>query len=254
MAVVLCIAGRKGGISKSSLVLQLAGRVVANKRRALIVDMDPQCTLTQQLLGRDPIDADSPHATAEAIERGATVADLMQPAPRIPGCDVLPARPHMQLHVDHLQMGLDHAPVDVVLVDTAPDTRSRETMAALASSHAVLAPVVPSTPSLLSTPLLHEVLDVARIYNPRLHLVGYVLTQTEPRVRVQQICEQQLRDAHGDLVLKATMPRLTIFQEAAACCLPVHMLPRSAAAAKAVEAIYTETLKRLERASRRDVA
>lgn len=254
MPLVLALAGRKGGIGKSSTVLQLAGAATAKGARVLVVDLDPQCTLTQQLLGRDPMDADNPRATAEAIEHGATVAELMQPAPRVPGCQVLPGRPHLTLARDHSQLHLATAPVDLVLVDTAPDTRSRETMAALTSSHAVVIPVVPSTPAMLSIPLMHEVIDLARVYNPELELAGYLLTQTEPRLRVQQICEQQVRDAYGPQVMKATLPRLTAFQESAACGLPVHLMPKTDAARKAVDAVYTETLRRLEAARKRGAA
>lgn len=76
---------------------------------------------------------------------------------------------------------------------------------------------------------------------------GWLLTQTEPRLKVQQVCEDQLRRIYGDQVMRATMPRLGAFQEAAAAGLPVGMFQKRGAAAKAMSAIWQECMQRIER-------
>lgn len=246
MALVIAAAGRKGGVSKSTLIMGLAGVLLADKRSVLLVDADSQGTISQMCLGRQPIDANDPKRTLEAIDRGATAADVMQPVPAMPGCSIITARPDLQLRDQYRPLDLMTAPADVVLVDTPGEARSAETMACLLSAHAVITPLIPAALSLQSVPLMLELLSRAAAFNPHLVHIGWLLTQTEARLKVQQVCEDQMRRIYGAQVMQATMPRLGSFQEAAAAGLPVGMFQKRGAAAKAMTAIWQECMQRIE--------
>ncbi len=58
MTRIIAVVGRKGGAGKTTTAFNLAGAMTAAERRVLLVDMDPQASLTGILLGqRSPIRA-----------------------------------------------------------------------------------------------------------------------------------------------------------------------------------------------------
>src|SRR4051812_3711616 len=61
------LVNRKGGCAKTSTCFHLSGLFAQDGRRCLLVDMDPQASLTQGFLG--------PQAT-EGLAKGQTVAAL----------------------------------------------------------------------------------------------------------------------------------------------------------------------------------
>ena len=105
MALVITVAGHKGGIGKSTTSLALAGAVLAQKRTCLLVDLDPQGTITQLLMpGVSVCDDLGPRDTAEALEHGAVMTQVMREVPSLKGLQLVPARPDMQLHDQRLWM------------------------------------------------------------------------------------------------------------------------------------------------------
>jgi chromosome partitioning protein len=247
MALVVSVAARKGGVGKSTCVMGLAGVLLAQKHSVLLVDTDSQATISQLCLHRQPIDNVDERQTVEALVRGKPASELMRPVPAMPGCSIIPARPDLHLDDPYVPLELATAPVDVVLIDTPGEARSAETMAAMLGSHAVLTPIVPAVLSLQSVPLMLEQLATAVAFNAKLTHIGWLLTQTEPRLKVQQWCEDQLRRVYHDQVMRATMPRLGAFQEAAVAGLPVGQFQPRGAAAKAMQSIWGECVRRIEK-------
>ena len=69
--ITVALLNRKGGCGKTSTCHHLAGTFAGDGRRVLLVDMDPQASLTQGFFG--------PQAT-EAMPRRRTVAALFDDA------------------------------------------------------------------------------------------------------------------------------------------------------------------------------
>ena len=84
-ARVLAVANQKGGVAKTTTVVNLAAALVATGARVLVIDLDAQACATFSL-GLDPEDLDS--AGADALLRGEGAAPIL----RTPdGIDLLPA-------------------------------------------------------------------------------------------------------------------------------------------------------------------
>src|SRR3954465_12316042 len=67
MGITISLLNQKGGVGKTSTCHHLAGTLARGGRRVLLVDNDPQASLTQGFWG--------PMATHE-LDPGATVASL----------------------------------------------------------------------------------------------------------------------------------------------------------------------------------
>src|SRR5689334_6921961 len=86
----VAFVNRKGGVGKSSCVHHLGGSLARRGLRVLLVDADPQASLTQGLLGPEAARALPDRRTLAAIfGEGADVPELVCPLP-FPGLSLLP--------------------------------------------------------------------------------------------------------------------------------------------------------------------
>jgi chromosome partitioning protein len=109
----ITIAGRKGGVGKSSCALALAAHYVRAGKSVLIVDLDPQGS-AGLALGAD--------ITGEGLRSVLAGEQPPQPHPVAEGLDILPGGPALELCEDALALRSVLADVahDVVLADCPP--------------------------------------------------------------------------------------------------------------------------------------
>jgi len=80
---VVTFLNQKGGVGKSSCTHHLGGAFAQAGRRVLLVDADPQSSLTQGLLGPSAL---------EEIERANTIAAVLQGEDPFPDQVLRPGR------------------------------------------------------------------------------------------------------------------------------------------------------------------
>ncbi len=85
---VIAVANLKGGVGKTTTVLNLAGFAATAGRRVLVVDTDPQGSLTQILLPEAGLAAKT--LTEAFRERAQSLDGFRQPS-ALPGVDLVPA-------------------------------------------------------------------------------------------------------------------------------------------------------------------
>jgi chromosome partitioning protein len=257
---VLTATQRKGGVGRSTLLYNLAGSMAKRGMKVLLVDLDPQASITQICLGPEPTDTLAPARTVVALisdDHFGTVRSLAQPT-GIPGVDLIPGSNSLSrfnhpepektgdlqdVLRDALAESRGH--YDAILCDTPP---SLETLAWLPAVAADVAITPTPAEALAVQELVHAARFLERVRwskNPRLVWLGVVLTMYQPRLAIHEAFTRTLRDAYGDLVMANPVPWNAAFKECVVARQPLsHWKPKTAAA-KAIDAVATEILERV---------
>lgn len=254
MPIVAALVARKGGSTKSTNVLNLAGAALDDgAKTVVIVDLDAQCSLSKSLLGADVVRNLRPDQTVQAVaDRSRAAGDVVRET-KTPGLLVVPGCPDLHVPPDAV---LNLAGIDspFVVCDTPPDTRDPAVRCALLSSHAVISPVVPEVWSMQSIPEVTSVLMSSGIVsNERLVFCGWLISMVQ-RFAMHQICEETIRRLHSTNVFSQVIPSAVIYKEASASGQPVsHYAPKSNAA-KVARAVYSEFCERFQKHLEREAA
>jgi chromosome partitioning protein len=219
--IVVC-ANQKGGVGKTTTVLNLAAELAHSGRRVLLVDLDPQRNLTSGLGFTTPPGA--PTAYDLLVHRKGAW-ELAQPT-SVPNLFLVPgsadlAGIDLELAGDdtsgerQLAVGLRTAgDAEVVLVDTPPSL-GLVTVSALAVADAVLVPVQCEYYALEGLSQLMATIRLVRErLNPALQVNGFLLTMLDPRTKLGSDVVREVESHFGELVYRARVPRSVRLAEA----------------------------------------
>src|SRR4051794_10433290 len=87
---VITVLNQKGGVSKTSTSHHLAGTLAGMGRRVLLIDNDPQSSLTQGLWGPSVALAVDPAETIAAVYSGDALAERIVKPSGVDGVDLVP--------------------------------------------------------------------------------------------------------------------------------------------------------------------
>lgn len=257
--VVITVANFKGGVSKTTTAAALAQGLSLRGHRVLVVDTDPQGSLTT-LFGVLPDTEVEEEQTILPLCAGETDSimsairptywdgiDLVASAPLLFNAEfLLPARQKMEKDFQFwrvLDAGLDQARevYDVILVDTPP-ALSYITINALIAAQGVVMPLPPSALDFASSAqfwnLFTEVtggLFKARGDDKRFHFVDVLLSRVDRADVVSQAVRQWIMSAYGGKVIPVEIPKTSIAATASAEFGTVYDLDPSSAQAKTLK-------------------
>lgn len=258
MAVVTML-NQKGGVGKTSTCYHLAGALSQQGRRVLLVDNDPQSSLTQGFLGPAATRQLDRAATVAGVYSGDALPGLSIRPTGLPGVDLLPgskaaeefnvpmpARADWPLQVALREFLADVAGgYDLVLIDCPPNLHLCS-WGALVASDALVVPLQPEDFGAQGIADVLQSIDLVRSGpNPGLRLLGYLVTMYQPRLTVHKTYEERLRAVYGAEVFESTMNHLPDFKEAIMQRKPVSFYKPRGTAAKGVKALADEVEARL---------
>jgi chromosome partitioning protein len=257
--VIVTLLNQKGGVGKTSTCHHVGGALARSGRRVLLVDNDPQASLTQGFFGPDAARSIDPARTAAALYDPRTAPDPAQAVVTtgIAGLDLVPgsraaAAWNVPPEFAPGRAGTGMAEFlaeasegyDLVLIDCPPNLLLCS-LAALAASGGIVVPVQPEDYGAQGLAPVQEAVDSVRASsNPALRLLGYLISMYDKRLGIHLTYEAVLREAYGAEVFANPVPLAKDFKEAVAARLPVsHYKPKSAAA-KAAAAVGEELMAR----------
>ncbi len=220
--MVISIASQKGGTGKTSTSISLAAGLAHQGQRVLLVDIDSQANSSKVLLHHYPKITKDQTIYATILDR----APLVIHETHVPNLSIVPS--HILLSntdielttaVDHresrLKTELDRVKdsYDFVFIDNPP-ALGWLTLNAFTASDRVLVVVSPGYFELDSLVQLGKTLaEVREYFNPRLELLGYLFTMSEPTINAATSL-QVLRQTYTEKVLKTVIPRNTDLRDA----------------------------------------
>jgi chromosome partitioning protein len=260
---VVTLLNQKGGVGKTSTCYHLSSVLAAAGRRVLLVDCDPQSSLTQGFLGPAATRQLDPDATIAAVLAGLEpFPDQVIRPSGIAGVDLVPGSRHAAR--SNVPMPHEAAwPSQVALREFLADARDRYDLvlidvppnlhlcswAALVASDALAVPLQPEDFGAQGIADVRESIErVQAGPNPALRLLGYIVTMLAARRAVHKVYEARLRELYGPAVFAATVPESVDFVEAIARRLPIAAYKPKGAAAKAMKALADELRARLDAA------
>lgn len=215
---VIAVANQKGGVAKTTTAVNLAAGLARSGRETLLVDLDAQANATQSL----PPSPDAAATVYEVLDRQVAAQDAVYRAE--PGLDVLASHiklarlePQLQGAVDayRLREALEGLPYAYVVLDCPPSLGALTTNALVAASH-VLVPVTASYYGLNAVADFMETFgQLRKVINPRLSLLGIVVTIFDPRLKIANDVVALLRDLYGDAVCDTIIQKNVRLDEAA---------------------------------------
>jgi chromosome partitioning protein len=264
MGNVITFLNQKGGVGKSSSVHHLAGTLARMGRRVLLIDNDPQASLTQGFWG--------PEATRQVV-RANSVAGLYDPDTMpipealirptgLDGVSIVAGSKHLTRfnmippeewsdseHGMREFLNEVRDDFDLILVDCPPNLHLCSWAALVAADFLVVPLQAEDYGAQGLEPVQEAMTEVQNGPNPALRLAGYLVTMFDRRLGIHLAYETLLREMYGADVFASTFPLMKDFKEAVASRQPIsHYKPKSAAA-KACQAIATELVERIESGS-----
>jgi chromosome partitioning protein len=259
MPLTISLLNKKGGVGKTSTCHHLAGSFAKSGRRVLLIDNDPQASLTQGLYGSQAAAEFSAAQSLAALYDDALFTDpanLIQPTAfecifLVPGSDYLtrynlpdPQNSGM-LQVtlrDFLRdVGQDF---DVVLIDCPPNLQMCS-WSALVASDFVLVPLQAEDYGAQGiTSVSHAVTAVQEGPNTSLNLLGYLITMYSKRLSIHIAYEDMLRKMYQDAVFTTNVPLSTHYKEAIVKRAPINYYKPRSEAAKVMDRLAAEILHR----------
>jgi chromosome partitioning protein len=259
-AVSIVLLNQKGGVGKTSTCHHLAGTLAKEGKRILLVDNDPQASLTQGLFGPQVTRAFDPGQTIAAVYASNAVPEQIIHRTEIPGIDLVPGSRYAMKYNNaepwsagrDLQIGLRDTVeavrdrYDSVLIDCPPNLHLCS-WAALVASDFLIVPLQPEDYGAQGIIDVQEsVALVTELANPGLSLLGYLITMFNARKSIHKMYEETLRAQYGDDVFATRIPHAAEFPEAIAFRKPVAQYKPKGAAAKAIQALADEIQSRLD--------
>ena len=190
MAVTFVLTNQKGGVGKTTTTAALAAGLAAAGKRVLAIDLDPQGNLGFSL-GLD-IDTDQSSTIYEVLRNRVSIREALH---RTEVCDVIPSnillsQAEIELQTDNrvtlLKESLKEvaADYDFIVIDTPPSLNIL-TMNAYAASDYLIIPMAAEILSLVGLIQLQETVEgVKSSVNPRLRVLGILLTKYNRRTRL----------------------------------------------------------------------
>ncbi|MBV1777393.1 ParA family protein [Burkholderiaceae bacterium DAT-1] len=253
---VIAITNHKGGCGKTTTAVQLAAELGRQGYSVLLVDLDPQSNASLHVGKLHPSEV-----LVNASQLLLGDLDLL-PRAVIEETEI----PNVSLICGHLSLNeveeklRDQSPrpneelkeklaptlgvFDFIIIDTPPSLKLLTSNALAAATHIIIPIESGSQYGMYGVSDLVKHLEKVKRINPKLVVLGALLTKHDDRTSVSKIIENAARQEFG-VILNTKIPSSTKVNQAAMVKSSVHQVDRSAKVARAFTALAAEICEKL---------
>lgn len=249
MTHIIAVTNQKGGVGKTTTTINVAYNLAKSGQNVLLVDLDPQGNASSGLSVKKT------GATTRDVLSGKVSLEKAVQTTAYKNLSVLPTDAELATLETEIASAKDRAirlkqklsvtPYDVILID-CPPSLGLLTVNALTAAQSVIIPVQTEYYALEGLGQLLETMKLVRqALNPRLAILGVVMTMHNARTTLSTQVEEQLKKHFKDRLFESVVPRNIRVAEAPSHGKPVGEYDKWSKGARAYKALSKEITERL---------
>ncbi len=242
---IISVINQKGGVGKTTTVINLAAGLVQQEKKVLVIDLDPQGNATTGL-GLSNLENSS--ETIYGVLNGTKTIlevikkteyknlDIVSSNVDLSGLEVETAGDSERAFILKGKLAAylndSRGSYDYILID-CPPSLSLITVMALVSSHSLVVPLQTEFFALEGLTQLMKTIERIKVsLNPDLQIRGILLTMYDKRNKLSAQVEKEARDYFNEKVYQTVIPRNVRLSEAPSHGMPVLVYDKSCLGSK----------------------
>jgi len=254
MSIIFSVTNQKGGVGKTTSVMNIGAYLAVKGNKVLLVDIDPQSNLTsgmgikndgkiitsyELILGKESIENAIIPGRIEGLNIVPSSIDLA--GAEIELVNIISRETVLKKMLDEISKNYDY-----VLID-CPPSLGLLTINGLVASNKVLIPVQSEYFALEGLgQLLNTINLVKENLNSDLDIGGVILTMFDSRTNLSKDVSNEIKSHFTDKIFNSVIPRSVRLSEAPSYGLSIYEYAPQSAGAFAYESLTMEIMKRFD--------
>lgn len=251
MAKIIAVANQKGGVGKTTTSINLSA-CLAQKKKVLLIDADPQANTTS---GLGVESDDESYSTYDCLIDDVSVSDAMVKTDfgklwvcpgsiNLAGAELELVNVENRNHILKSKIEEVKSHFDYIIID-CPPSLGVITLNSLCAADSVLIPIQCEYYALEGlSKLTQTIKNVKQSLNPSLKIEGILLTMYDGRTKLSGQVTEEVRKYFGATVYKTVIPRNVRLSEAPSFGQPIIAFDKNSKGAKCYKKLANEVINR----------